>query len=296
MVITSDTPELPFTIQSGIKYFDLIAEPVKQEILPGLFINGWGYNGNIPGPTIQVFSGDIVNIRVINHLSQSTSVHWHGIDVPNTMDGVPGLEPSPAIEPGHYFDYRFKIVNLPGTHMYHTHLNDATQQMMGLGGAFIILDRNHRDEIAKDYFFMTGEFTVKGLDMGNVKPGIYDIDPMSHDFNFFTLNGRCFPYTTPLTVKYGEKVRIRIGNIMHDAHPMHLHGHQFAITASDGNSIPIHNRLIKNTVNVASGETYDIVFTADNPGKWPFHCHIPHHTSNNMQPDMGGMTTAIIYI
>lgn len=202
---------------------------------------------------------------------------------------------SPTIKPGSYFDYYFKITNPPGTHMYHTHVNSAIQQMMGLGGAFIILDGNRQDRITKDYFLMVGEFTVKGLPMGEVTPGIYDLDPVSHDFNFFTINGRCFPYTTPLAVRYGERVRIRLGNIGHDAHPMHIHGHQFLITATDGNPLPLQGRPIKNTVNVASGETYDIVFTANNPGNWPFHCHIPHHMTNNMQMNMGGMVTAIHY-
>lgn len=293
MVITPDVSDLPYIMKNGVKYFELIAEPVKREILPGVYINGWGYNGSIPGPPIQVFTGDMVNIRVINRLSEPTSIHWHGLDIPNNMEGIPEMEPSLSIEPGKYFDYHFKIVNPPGTHMYHTHMNAVNQQMMGLGGAFIILGRNNRERIEKDYYLMTGEFTLKGLDMGEVNPGTYALDPMSHDFNFFTLNGRCFPYTTPLTAKYGDKVRIRLGNIGYDAHPMHIHGHQFAIEASDGNLIPSHNRLIKNTINVASGETYDIVVTADNPENWPFHCHIPHHTSNNMQPAMGGMVTDI---
>ena len=295
MVITPDVPDLPLTVSNGVKHFELIAEPVRREIFPGLYIKGWGYNGSIPGPTIKACTGDIVNIRVINNLPQPTSVHWHGLDVPNMMDGVPEIEPSPAIEPGYYFDYRFKIINPPGTHMYHTHMNSVFQQMMGLGGAFIILDSNNRDQILHDYFLMLQEFALTGLQMGEVKPGDYELDPMSHDYNFFTINGRCFPYTTWLSVKNGEKVRIRLGNIAHDAHPMHIHGHQFMVTACDGNRLPIQDGLIKNTINVASGETYDIVFMADNPGNWPFHCHIPHHMSNNMQLAMGGMSTVIIY-
>lgn len=294
MVITPDIPDLPYTVQNGTKFFELVAEPVKRELLPGLFINGWGYNGSIPGPTIQVYTGDRVNIRVINHLPEATSVHWHGLDVPNDMDGVPEIEPSPKIEPGEYFDYKFTITNPPGTHMYHTHFNSPVQQMMGLGGAFIILNRRNSN-VQRDYFLMLQEFTVTGLSMGEITPGIYDLDPMSHDFNFFTMNGRCFPYVTPLQVKEGEKVRIRLGNFGHDAHPIHIHGHQFSVSASDGNTIPVQNRLIKSTVNVASGETYDVEFKANNPGKWPFHCHIPHHMSNNMQLTLGGMVTVIHY-
>lgn len=293
MVLTPGVQTLPFEMRNGLKYFELTAEPVEREILPDVFIKGWGYNGSIPGPTIQVNAGDFVNIRVINYLPEATSVHWHGLDVPNIMDGVPDVEPSPKISPGQYFDYRFRITNSPGTHMYHTHVNSSKQQMMGLGGAFIILDS--QQDNCSDYFYMLQEFMLNGLDVGEVKAGTYDIDPNSMDFNFFTMNGRCFPYVEPIKVIKGEKVKIRLGNIAHDAHPMHIHGHQFAIVASDGNWIHPSNQLIKNTVNVASGETYDVEFFADNPGIWPFHCHIPHHMSNNMTEPMGGMTTTIVY-
>lgn len=294
MVITPDLPSLPYTIDKGIKYFELIAEPVKQEILPNLYINAWGYNGTTPGPTILVYPGDYVNIRVYNRLPEATSIHWHGLEIPNAMDGVPDVEPSPEIEPGKYFDYHFRITNPPGTHMYHTHFNSAMQQMMGLGGAFIILDPVEYG-IQYDFFYMLQEFVVKGLNNGEVKPGAYDIDPMSHDFNFFTMNGRCFPFTTPMKICYGSTVRIRLGNIVHDAHPIHIHGHQFTVTATDGNTIHTSNGLLKNTINVASGETFDVVFKAYNPGTWPFHCHIPHHMTNNMQKQLGGMFTVFTY-
>lgn len=140
MVESPDIPILQYVYKKGIKFFELVAEPVRQELLPGLFINGWGYNGNIPGPTIQAYPGDYVSFRVINKLPESTSIHWHGLDLPNIMDGVPDVEPSPKIEPGHYFDYHFKIINPPGTHMYHSHFNSIVQQMMGLGGGLIILE------------------------------------------------------------------------------------------------------------------------------------------------------------
>lgn len=208
MAITPDICDLPFVFRGGIKYFGLVAEPVRGELLPGLYINGYGYNGSIPGPTIHVNTGDYVNLRVINHLAEATSVHWHGIDVPNTMDGVPEVEPSPKIEPGQYFDYRFQITNPPGTHMYHTHMNTVTQQMKGMGGAFIIHDPFGCPETRHDFFLMLQEFMVRGLKKGEVKSGTYDLDTMSDDFNFFTINGRCFPYVTPLKVTGGENVRI----------------------------------------------------------------------------------------
>ncbi len=295
MVITPDIPNLPYTVKNGVKHFELIAQPVKRELLPGLYINAWGYNGSTPGPTIQVYPGDYVNIRVYNRLPQPTSVHWHGLDVPNIMDGVPDVQPSPKIEPNSYFDYHFKIINPPGTHMYHSHHISSTQEMMGLSGGFIILDPYKHASIDRDYLIILQEFKVKELKMGEVKKGTYDIDPHSDNFNFFAMNGRCFPYTEPLAVKYNEDVRIRLGNIMKDSHPIHIHGHQFFVIASDGNIIPYSNQLIKNTINVASGETWDIQFKTHNPGVWPFHCHIPHHMSNNMTETTGGMFTTIIY-
>lgn len=293
MVVTPGVQNLPYKIKNGVKFFELIAQPVEREILPGIFIKGWGYNGSIPGPTIEVNPGDYVIIRVVNYLPDATSVHWHGLGVPNRMDGVPDVEPSPQIGPGQYFDYQFSITNLPGTHMYHTHMDSSRQQMMGLGGAFLITEP--QNDNCKDYFYMLQEFKLKDLEDGEVKPGTYDLDPHSMDFNFFTMNGRCFPFMDPIKVREGERIRVRFGNIAHNAHPMHIHGHQFAITASDGNFIHPSNRLIKNTISVASGETYDVEFYAGNPGIWPLHCHIPHHMSNNMTKPMGGMATTVVY-
>lgn len=289
MIITPGIFDLPYIKQGGIKCFELVAEPVEQEILPGIFIKGWGYNGSIPGPTIKVYPGDCVNIRVYNALNEPTSVHWHGLDIPKKMDGI-------KILPGTYFDHCFRIVNPPGTHMYHTHSSVAKQEMMGLAGGLIILDPNEAEECLFDYFLMLQDFAVKGLPMGEVKPGHFEVEPLSDDLNFFTINGRCFPKTSPLPVRMGERVRIRMANPGMNAHPMHLHGHQFIVVAADGNEIIPCTRMVKNTLPVASGETWDIEFVADNPGDWPFHCHIPHHASNNMTPPNGGMFTKLYYI
>lgn len=295
MVVSPDLPSLPFIIKNGVKYFELIAQPVQREILPGLYINAWGYNGSTPGPTIQVYQGDHVNIRVYNRLPESTSVHWHGLDVPNIMDGAPGMTISPEIQPGQYFDYQFRITNPPGTHMYHSHMDAARQEMMGLHGGLIILESEQLSCVHRDYFLMFQEFKVKLQPMHDYSPGVYDIDPYSMDFNFFTINGRCFPDTTPLEVCFGENVRIRLSNSMETAHPIHLHGHQFSVSACDGNLIQPEQRFLRNNILVASGDTWDIEFLANNLGQWPFHCHIPHHMSNNMSKSGGGMMTTVLY-
>ncbi|MFD1269295.1 multicopper oxidase domain-containing protein [Paenibacillus motobuensis] len=142
---------------------------------------------------------------------------------------------------------------------------------------------------------MLHEFHAKGLDKGIVRPGSYSLDPLSDMFNFFTINGRCYPFTTPLPVASGDRVKLRLANVGMNAHPMHLHGHQFVISASDRNTIALANRLTKNTIPVASGETFDIEGFANNPGIWPFHCHIPHHVANNFTDSTGGMFTTVIY-
>ncbi|MBD7911586.1 multicopper oxidase family protein [Clostridium cibarium] len=295
MVITPDIPTLKYTTRNCIKFFELIAEPVNQEILPGVSIRGWGYNGSIPGPTIQVYPGDYVCIRVINHLPEDTSIHWHGLNVPNVMDGVPDVEPSPRIEPGHYFDYHFRITNPPGTHMYHSHVNVAKQDMLGLLGGFVILDPHEKD-INKDYLLLMQEWGLDGLEKGKkIEHGQYNLNPFTMDFNMFTINGKSFPYTTPMSIEYDDMVRLRLGAIQTNHHPMHIHGHQFLVEKADGNPINDMNRVFKNTILVATGETWDVLFKADNPGIWPFHCHISHHMSNNFTDGPGGMLTTLVY-
>ncbi len=295
MVTTPDIPPLNYTIRNGIKFFVLVAQPVNQEILPGVFIKGWGYNGCIPGPTIQVYPGDYISIRVINNLPEATSIHWHGLNVLNVMDGVPDVEPSPRIEPGHYFDYHFRITNPPGTHMYHSHVNVTKQDMLGLLGGFVILDPNERN-VNKDYLLQMQEWSLVGLEKGEkVEPGQYNLNPFAMDFNMFTINGKSFPATTPMPVEYGDIVRLRLGAIQVNHHPMHIHGHQFLVEKADGNPIEDNDRILKNTILVATGETWDVLFNAINPGIWPFHCHISHHMSNNFTNGAGGMFTAFVY-
>lgn len=294
MAITPDIPSLNHSMIDGYKFFRLIAEPVKQEILPGVFIEGWGYNGSIPGPTIQVYPKDRVIIRVTNRLPEPTSVHWHGLNVPNVMDGVPDVEPSPIIKPGEYFDYYFLINNPPGTHMYHSHVNVAKQDMLGLMGGFVILDPN--DNVDRDYLLLLQEWKLEKLEKEKeVPPGTYKLNPYTMDFNMFTINGKSFPSTTPMPIKYGDSVRLRFGATQINHHPMHLHGHQFIVEKADGNPIDLRSRILKNTILVATGETWDVIFNANNPGAWPIHCHISHHMSNNFMYGLGGMFSTLVY-
>ena len=296
MVITPGIKDLPYTYDDGIKYFTLIAEEIVWELVDGIFVRAWGYNGSTPGPTIRVFPGDKVCIRVINHLSERTSVHQHGLEVPNIMDGVPPIEPSPYIEPGEYFDYTFTISNPPGTYMYHSHVNVSVQDNAGLLGGLIVEDpRMQNRKKYKDYLCLLQEWAIGALPWGNLTKGTYDLTFVKPEFNFFTINGKCYPDTKPLPVEYGDTVRVRFGNIQMNHHPMHLHGHQFRVVGADGFPIARDTQIYKNTILVASGETWDIRFLANNEGIWPFHCHMPHHVTNNGAPPVGGMFTTVNY-
>ncbi|HVT17244.1 MAG TPA: copper oxidase [Thermoanaerobaculia bacterium] len=286
-VVTPDGSTLPWTWDRGVKVFHLVAEPMKRQFAPGLTVNCWGYNGQAPGPTIEAVEGDRVRILVTNKLPEATSVHWHGVLVPNGMDGVSGLN-QPTIAPGETFQYEFTL-RQHGTQMYHPHFDEMTQIAQGMMGFFVI---HPRDALAarvdRDFCIFLHEWAIK--------PGTATPDPtVMTDFNVFTFNGRVFPATTPLVARRGQRVRIRFANLSMDSHPMHLHGVHFRITGTDGGRIPDSAQWPESTVNVAAGTTRDIEFAADNPGDWALHCHKTHHTMNQMGhglPLMLGVDTA----
>lgn len=298
---------VPYTNEYGGKHFHLVAEEVVQSVTPDVSIRAWGYNGTTPGPVILVNEGDRVQISVSNHLAETTSIHWHGLIVPDQVDGVPGIGAGVSISPGETYTYEF-LVRQAGTYMYHAHAIDAKQEMMGLGGMFIAVPR-HGLTADREYLLLLQEWSVQtgdgmtktGMSMpvgrehpSNSSPNVYGIDPMSMDFNYFTMNGKAFPATAPLRVRSGESVRFRLANLSMDSHPMHLHGHFFRVVAADG--MMITDKLYKNTINVAPGETWDVEFVANNPGIWAFHCHKPHHATNDHSADTGGMFTVLRYM
>ena len=131
-VATLNGWSLPWRMRNGIKEFHLVAEPVIREIAPGMKAYLWGYNGQSPGPTIEVVEGDRVRMFVTNRLPEATSIHWHGQRLPNGMDGVVGLN-QPSIKPGQTYVYEF-IAQRAGTFMYHPHADETTQMAMGMMG------------------------------------------------------------------------------------------------------------------------------------------------------------------
>ena len=217
---------------------------------------------------------------------------------------MPGIGAGVSIPPGETYTYEF-TVRQAGTYMYHAHAMDAKQEMMGLGGMFIAVPRHgltaNREYVLllQEWSMQTGEgMTKTEMSMGSSREhsqqAVYEIDPMSMDFNYFTMNGKAFPATAPLRVRSGETVRLRLANLSMDSHPMHLHGHFFRVAAADG--MMIADKFYKNTINVAPGETWDVEFVANNPGIWAFHCHKPHHATNDHGTDTGGMFTVLKYV
>jgi len=275
-VVTLNGWSLPWRMNQGVKEFHLVAEPVVREIAPGMTAHLWGYNGQSPGPTIEVVEGDRVRIFVTNRLPEHTSIHWHGQRLPNGMDGVTGLTQA-AIEPGKTYVYEF-VARRPGTFMYHPHADEMVQMAMGMMGFWVTHPRQPHPLIAnvdRDYVFLLGAYQIE--------PGRYTPDPaVMTDFNIWTWNSRVFPGIDPLVAKRGERVRIRVGNLTMTNHPIHLHGHEFEVTGTDGGPVPLGARWPEITTDIAVGQMRQLEFIADEPGDWAIHCHKSHHTMNAM--------------
>jgi len=264
---------LPFRMKNGVKEFHLVAEEIEHEFAPGSKAICWGYNGSTPGPTIEVTEGDRVRIFVTNRLKESTSMHWHGLLLPSGMDGVGGLT-QPHIKPGETYAYEFTL-RQHGTHMYHPHADEMTQMAMGMMGLFIIHPKaGEALTIDRDYAFILHNFALH--------PGTRRPDPsVMQNFDLWTFNSKTFPAIDSMVARTGERVRIRVGNLSMWNHPIHLHGHQFFVTGSDGGRWPRSQWRSEVTEIVGVGQVRDIEFTAV-PGDWAFHCHMSHHTMGPM--------------
>jgi FtsP/CotA-like multicopper oxidase with cupredoxin domain len=251
-----------------------VAEAVVREIAPGMKANLWGYNGQSPGPTIEVVEGDRVRIFVTNKLPEHTSVHWHGQRLPNGMDGVTGLT-QPGIPPGKTFVYEF-VAKRAGTFMYHPHADEMAQMAMGMMGFWITHPKDPRQHaVDRDFVFLLNAY--------DIEPGSYTpkINTML-DFNLWTFNSRAFPGIDSMNVRQGDRVRIRAGNLTMTNHPIHLHGHEFEVTGTDGGWTRPESRWPEVTTDIAVGQMRAIEFVATDPGDWAFHCHKSHHTMNAM--------------
>ncbi|MDQ6652257.1 MAG: multicopper oxidase domain-containing protein [Acidobacteriota bacterium] len=279
LVQTPDLGKLPWKMENGVKVFRLTAEVVKREFVPGKVFDVWGYNGSCPGPAIEVNEGDRVRIIFQNKLPEATTMHWHGLEVPFDMDGAPFIS-QPLVEPGGTFIYEFTLQQ-NGTFFYHSHM--AMQEMMGMIGFFIIHPQKpHQPRVDKDFGIILQEWAVLP---NNTIP-----NSLSMEFNWLTMNGKAGPATTPLIVKLGERVRIRLVNLGMDHHPIHLHGNQFFVTGTEGGRIPQTAWYPGNTVLVGVAQARDVEFDAVRAGNWMLHCHMPHHMMNQMASMVGPMS------
>jgi FtsP/CotA-like multicopper oxidase with cupredoxin domain len=277
-VVTLNGWSLPWRMKNGVKEFHLVAEPVLREIAPGMKAHLWGYNGQSPGPTIEVVEGDRVRIFVTNRLPEKTSVHWHGQRLPNGMDGVSGLT-QPAIPPGKTFVYEFEAKRA-GTFMYHPHADEMVQMAMGLMGSWVTHPKNPKFmPVDRDFIFLLNAYDIEP---GSYKPKINTM----LNFNLWTWNSRAFPGIDPLVVNMNDRVRIRVGNLTMTNHPIHLHGHEFQVTGTDGGWVPPSARWPEVTTDIGVGQMRAIEFVADELGDWAFHCHKSHHTMNAMGHDV----------
>jgi hypothetical protein len=278
-VVAPDLTKLYWEMKGDFKEFHLHCRPTRREFLPDMWFDVWGFNDSMPGPTIEGVEGDRVRIVVHNELPESTTIHWHGLEVPIRMDGVHGLTQE-AIRPGQTFVYEFEL-HQNGTFFYHSH--GPMQEGMGMAGLFIIHPRSaYSPPVDKDFALLIQEWAIL--------PQCTVPNTMSMEFNFFTINGRSAPYITPLVVRLGDRVRIRFVNMSPiDHHPMHLHGHTFWITGTEAGRIPETAWIPSNNVIVGVAQARDVEFIANNPGDWMIHCHMFHHMMNHMTSMVGPM-------
>ena len=273
-VVTLNGWTLPWREKGGWKEFHLVAEPVKREIAPGMVANLWGYNGQSPGPTIECVEGDKVRIFVTNKLPEHTTIHWHGILLPNGMDGVGGLN-QPQIPSGKTWVYEF-VMKHSGTFMYHPHADEMVQMAMGMMGFIVVHPKDPgRYRVDRDFVFLINAFDI---DPGSYTPRVNTM----LDFNLWCWNSRAFPGIDPLVVRKDDRVRIRMGNLTMTNHPIHIHGHNYSVTCTDGGWVQKSAQWPETTVDMPIGALRAVEFVADAPGDWAFHCHKSHHVMNAM--------------
>jgi plastocyanin len=280
-------PHTPSAAAAGIREIELTAQETDWELFPGTKVKAWTYNGTLPGPELRVTEGDLVRVTLRNALPVPTALHFHGIDLPNAMDGVPGLTQD-AVPPGGSFVYEFIATN-PGTRWYHSHQDAEVQGPLGLYGPMIVepkapepvqYDREYTYVLSEWALALTPAVALGEASLPTSGPGAPHAKQL--DFDLFLMNGKAHDSIPPLQLKQGERVRIRLTNAGQLVHTIHSHGHSFKIVATDGNLVPAAAQLTKDSVTLGPSERVDLELRAVNPGIWMFHCHMEHHMANGM--------------
>ena len=260
-------------MDGNVKVFNLTVTQMQWEITTGQFVDAMAFNGQIPGPLITVNPGDQVRFFVQNQMDQPFVLHFHGLTVPNDMDGVPFVTQDP-IMPGKSWTYEFTIKDPPGIYVYHSHFNSAEQVGAGLYGAIIVAPPS-------------GWQSVYGE-----KPNVESTMFVGDGQLGYNINGKGFPSTLPIVANVGDWVLVHMVNEGELLHPMHLHGFHFQVVGQDGFPLSPGNRYMADTLVIAPGQRFDLLVHADNPGLWAFHCHILNHVEG--PEGMFGMVTVLI--
>jgi len=269
----------PTITADGYKQFDLTAKIVDWEVEGGKVVKGWAYNGQIPGPQLRANVGDKIRIRLKNELPESTSLHLHGVRVPNAMDGVDPIT-QPAIKPGETFDYEFTATE-PAVGMYHSHHNAQVQIPNGLAGSILIGD------------WKTSTMKAAGSRLTDSNGKVdQEVVMVLNDAGTIglSLNGKSFPATAPYVMKIGETMLVHYYNEGLMTHPMHMHQPTGLIVARDGKIL--EHPFFADTISVAPGERWSVLYTAKDAGVWAWHCHILTHAET--PTGMKYMVTAVI--
>ena len=313
---------------------------VQEEVYPGEFVNFWVFApegqgmtpvARAPSPTIRVEEGDRVRITLLNTHYFPHTIHLHGTIHPNQMDGVPTIT-QPAVKPGESFTYEF-IAKNPGTHFYHCHVQPDVHVLMGLVGMLIIEPNRANNNFshlvpgagrikdlakaAKGRYQREYSLVYTDIDSAlNRIPAAYkdpreiekrmhrEYDSTRRQPNIFLLNGRSFPFTlrdTPIEVKAGERVRLRVLNAGARPIKLHTHGHHPTLTHLDGYPVPAGMRYTRDVFDIGAAQRIDLElrpgkddYYASGPGVWIMHDHT-EHTVTNKGISPGGDITAIIY-
>jgi FtsP/CotA-like multicopper oxidase with cupredoxin domain len=214
-----DRPLVP-RMEGDVKVFDFDASVIRWNILPWKTVTAYAINRQVPGPRLELTEGDHVRINFTNHLPDSSTMHWHGLIVPNRMDGPGYITQIPVAPAGHYvYEY---VVQQSGTYFYHSHTKPDRQQAFGLYGALIIKPRNGataEPPVDVDYVVQLQEWLNRD---GLTYPAMIMEGALP---NYFTINGKAYPATDTIHVRVGQRIRFRIiGTNNNFIHPMHMHG------------------------------------------------------------------------
>lgn len=273
-----------------VKEFSISIAEVEHELYPGgPKVQAWGFNGQVPGPVMRVTEGDLVRVKFTNNHTSNHTLHFHGMNLTNNMDGVAyGHLGHLEVKPGESYTYEF-VADPPGTHMYHCHVNSPQHIDMGMVGVLVVEPKNKRAEpkVDREHVLLLDDWYLN--ESGNHEPMAHPA--MISQANYFTVNGKAFPGVEPIKMTPGETIRIRLVNVGYQAHSMHLHGHSFTVTHRDGR--PLKVKQEQDSLLIGPGERYDLVVTGDKPGLWLFHCHVvPHVTNDGQYP--GGLLIPVV--